>query len=774
MSFSVGDRVGAFEILGHLGSGGMGEVYLANDTVLNRHVAIKFLTGSSDVLSKSRLLREARAAASLDHPNVCAIYEVGEHDNQSYVTMQYVEGETLAQRLTRGPLTVAQARGVATQLADALAEAHAQGIVHRDIKPQNIMLTPRGQVKVLDFGLAKRSTLPDAATLTDTDFGAIAGTLSYMSPEQLRGEPLDPSSDIFSFGCVVYEMLSGRDPFTRSSSAQTISAILTESPPPLEASVARDLERIVRKCLEKDRTRRYASAAAVIADLRKREDPITPPRMMSVVLAHGRRSRALIIGAVAAVAVIVASWSHWFGGRTVKDGSPIIAILPLFTPEESSAYLGDGISESVINSLTRLRGIRVLARTTTFRYRGENVNPAALRRELGVDAVLTGTVSQRGTDLVVQAELINTADNTQIWGDRYNRPVSNVFDVQEDIARAIASKLHVELTNRVGGFTKRYTDDVQAYRAYVLGREYAQRHTIPDLNNAVDHFKQAISRDPRYALAWAGLTDAYINLWSRGSLPFSEGRRMALEAAEHARTLDPDLAEAHAAIGQTNVFVGPFNFQAGDDALSRAIELNPGWALARQYQAVSLLAQGRQRDAIDQLKIAHDLDPLSGFITRFLAYAHLLKDDRPAAVDTYRAARAQGPLFSTIWESEFFVRVGAIDEGLAELKTAAIGREEDADIRFHYARLSAGRGDRGHALTVANQFDDESITSPISARFASRLYVALGEHDRGLDSLARMINAGAVPIFYKDDPVWKPVRQHPRFVALLRSMRIPE
>ena len=309
---------------------------------------------------------------------------------------------------------------------------------------------------------------------------------------------------------------------------------------------------------------------------------------------------------------------------------------------------------------------------------------------------------------------------------------------------------------------------------YVLGRDYAQRHTIADLENASDHFKHAISRDPRYALAWAGLTEAYVNLWSRGSLPYGEGRRMALEAAEHARELDPDLAEAHAAIGQTHVFVGPFDFQAGDRALGRAIELNPGWPLARQYQAVSLVAQGRHGEAVDQLEIAHDLDPLSGFITRFLAYAYLLNSDRSRAWDTYRSARSQGPLFSAIWESEFFIRMGAIDEGLAEMKAAAKGREDNPDIRFHSARLSAARGDTAHALAVARQFDEESVTSPILARFASRLYMAVGDYDRGLDRLARMIDAGAVPIFYKDEPIWDPVRKHPRFAALLRRMRIPE
>ena len=278
-------------MLRKLGAGGMGEVYLAEDTVLNRRVAIKFVIASADVLSKSRLVREAQAAASLEHPNVCAIYEVGEHENQPYVAMQYVEGETLAERLTRGPLAPADATRIATQLAGALAEAHAHGLIHRDIKPQNIMLTPRGQVKVLDFGLAKRSQPANAATLTGTAFGVIAGTLSYMSPEQLRGESLDPSSDIFSFGCVVYEMLSGRHPFTRSSSAETISAILTESASRLEPSVPGELERIVRRCLEKNRTDRYGSAGDLAADLSKAEGIAAPSDDAVPSFTEGARGR---------------------------------------------------------------------------------------------------------------------------------------------------------------------------------------------------------------------------------------------------------------------------------------------------------------------------------------------------------------------------------------------------------------------------------------------------------------------------------------------------
>jgi serine/threonine-protein kinase len=668
MLLTPGTRLGSYVITAKIGAGGMGEVYLAEDSGLKRRVAIKVLSASisGDAASRERLVAEAQAAAALDHPNVCAIYEVGEHDGHPYFAMQYVEGETLADRIARGPLALTDVLSITTQIADALANAHGCGMVHRDIKPQNIMLTPGGQLKVLDFGLAKRAPGNDSNTMLPlTAPGVVAGTTAYMSPEQLRGETVDPSTDLFSLGCVIQEMVNQRHPFARKSAVDTISAILSEEPPNLDGPSPPELARIVRKCLEKDRARRYRVASDLLADLRNLARPV-----YSSDTNVGTRRRWPMFAAVAgvAVAIMVTAGAIWTLRRHEPAGSGVrvLAILPFSAPDESSAYLGDGISESIINSLSRLPGIKVLGRATTFRYRGPGADPAALRRDLGVDAVVSGTVLQQGRTLVVQAELIDASDNTQLWGQRYNnRELTDVFEVQEHIARAIAASLSLELAGREAEFSKRDTGDVEAYRSYQLGRRFAQQRTPEDLATAVDHYRRAIARDDRYALAFAGLTDAYINMISRGVVAPQEGRRLAGEAADRAMMLDPALAESNAAFGQMRVYLAPFDFESGDRALRRAIDINPGWAIGHQYLAVSLLEQGRLAETVRALEIAHELDPLSGFITRFLAFARLLNGDSQGAMTLYRSAASQGPPFATNWDAEIFVAVGAVEEGLA-------------------------------------------------------------------------------------------------------------
>jgi serine/threonine-protein kinase len=452
----------------------------------------------------------------------------------------------------------------------------------------------------------------------------------------------------------------------------------------------------------------------------------------------------------------------------------VLAILPLAAADSASEYLGDGISENVINSLSQLPELKVLARTTTFRYRGASVDIAALRRDLSVDAVLTGRVVQEGDSLIVSAELTNTADGAQVWGHRYNnRKLADVFAVQEEIARDIATGLKVELAGRDARFSKRETDDVEAYRMYMVGREYAQRRTVADLEAAVDNYRRAIARDERYALAWAGLTDAYILLASRSALQPAEGRRLAMEAAHRALAIDPSLAEANAAVGQTRVYNAPFDFEGGDRALRRAIELNPGWAIAHQFLAVSLLEQGRLDEGRREIEVAHALDPLSGFITRFLAFAHTLKGDDGPAMSIYRSAASLGPAFATYWDVELYQQANAVDEGIAELARTSQGREADPYVRLSSALLQAAKGNRTEALLLAAEFERLSASNAAWANFAGRIYIAIGDYDHGLELMNRAIDAEAMPIFYKDQPLWKPIRRDPRFQDILQRLRVP-
>ncbi|HTH25253.1 MAG TPA: protein kinase [Vicinamibacterales bacterium] len=771
--------IGRYRIVRQLGAGGMGEVYLAEDAALKRLVAIKVVAASDgDTASHARLVREAQAAATLDHPNVCAIYEVGEHGGRPFFAMQYIEGETLADRIAHGPPPLRELITIAEQVADALAQAHARTIVHRDIKPQNIMLqADRGLVKVLDFGLAKPSRLDHGGTTMPqiTAAGTTAGTIAYMSPEQHRGGELTPATDVFSVGCVIHEMVGGTHPFARGSAAETIAAILGEEPAALPAATPAELQRIVRKCLEKDPLRRYATAHDLLVDLRNfaRDSSAGLPRATTIGTPSRRRAAGIVASVAVVALVAVLAWAAFLDTPARNAGVRVIAILPLHTADAAAAFLGDGISESVLNSLSRLRQIKVLARTTTFRYRGANVDVAALRRDLGVDAVLTGTVQQQGDGLIIQAELIDTADGAQIWGQRYsNRRLADVFAVQEEIARDIAASLRLELAD-TAAFTKRYTQDVEAYRAYVLGRASAQDRTEKGLQAALAYYRQAINRDDRYALAWAGITDAYLVLAARGALPYSEARRLAAEAANRALALDPDLSEAHAAVGQTYVYAGPFDFNAGDQSLRRAIELNPGSPLPRQYLAVSLLEQGRLSEGVRELEISHDLDPLAGFPTRFLALGYMLQGDHARALKTYRAAADLGGKFSTPWEADLLVRAGAAEEELRAVETER-GRDDDPAFRYNHAILNAAMGKREAAAAVATEFERGAAANPFLARYAARIHLALGDNDRGLALFEQSIRGGAVPIFYKDEPIFAPLRANPRFRALLKEMRIPD
>jgi serine/threonine protein kinase/tetratricopeptide (TPR) repeat protein len=773
------ESIGRYRILRPLGAGGMGEVYLGEDLALNRRVAIKMLPAASgfDATANARLVQEAQAAATLDHPHVCAVYEVGEHDGAPFIAMQYIEGETLTERLARGPLSITDAVRIAEQVADALTAAHAAGIIHRDIKPGNIMLTARGDAKVLDFGLAKligAAHAPDAPTKPVlTGAGVVLGTTAYMSPEQLRAEPLGGSTDVFSLGCVIYEMTSGGAPFPRDSTAATIAAVLGEEPRPLPSSIPSELRRIIRKCLEKDPARRYATGGDLLVDLRT----LIRDTTASVPQAEPRRERArtLYIASIAGALALLAG-AAWISLRPTPAGESVrvLAVLPFVTDSTSSDYLGEGISESVINSLSQLPQLKVLARTTTFRYRGENVDLAALRTVLGVDAVVTGRVLQQGESLVVSAELTNAADGSQIWGQRYsNHRLTDVFAVQEAIAREIAAGLKLGLGGREAGFSKRYTEDVEAYRLYVVGRERAQRRTVADLQAAADLYRQAIARDQRYALAWAGLTDTYILLGSRGALPAAESRTLASEAAARAYAIDPDLAEANAASGQLDAYAAPFDFEAADRKLRRAIELNPGLAISHQFLAVSLLEQGRLDEGVAVLEVARELDPLSGFITRFLAFAHLLRGEGTLAMTLYRGAAPLGPAFATNWDAELYQNAAAVDEGLAELQRVSGGREADPFVMNNKGMLLAARGDRDQAQRLAAELERGMALNPALGSFAARIRMAMGDYDRALEILTSVVDANAMTLFYKDQPVWKPIRRDERFQALLRRMRVP-
>ncbi|MEK6288399.1 MAG: protein kinase [Acidobacteriota bacterium] len=581
----VGRQLGSYKILSRLGAGGMGEVYLAEDARLSRKVAIKLILAglTADEQAQRRLKREAKAAAGLDHPNICAIYEVGQQDNINYIVMQYVEGETLASRIQTRPPGLADTLDIAIQIVGALSAAHSQNIIHRDIKPENIIINSHGQLKVLDFGLAK--TVNDGKAFDNEGAtevllsvpGMLMGTPAYMSPEQVRGETLDGRSDIFSFGVVLYEMVTRVRPFAGESMANTISAILTHEPEPLarySREVPSEMERIVSKVLRKDREERYQSAKDLLIDLRRLKQRVdfeaelarsagphdqrqtiatitkspasetalesADPTGESVAMrqtADGvspaqRHKRSLVLALVVVVIAAAGIIYLVFGGKLAgseRQAIDSIAVLPFVNTsgDPDGDYLSDGITESLINSLSQLPHLRVMSRNSVFLYKGTETDAKTVGNALSVSAVVTGRVTQRGQDLIISTELINVRDNSNLWGERYSRRLSDLLTVQAEIAKEISGTLRLKLSGaEQSRVTKRYTENPEAYELYSRGRVFWNRFTPADFQRAIDYFNQAIAKDPNYALAYAGLADTYAASGSfAGSLQLTASKR---------------------------------------------------------------------------------------------------------------------------------------------------------------------------------------------------------------------------------------------------------
>ncbi len=588
MRLAAGTRLGPYEILAPLGAGGMGEVYRAKDPRLEREVAIKVLPSSfsQDPDRLRRFEQEAKAAGVLNHPNITAVYDVGSQDGAPYVVSELLEGETLRARLAGGAFTPRKALGHALQIAHGLAAAHEKGIVHRDLKPENIFVTRDGRVKILDFGLAKL-TQPEDSTRPQTDLptvgsepGVALGTLGYMSPEQVRGKPADPRSDIFSFGAILYEMLSGKRAFHGDSAADTMSAILKEDPPDLSATnrqIPPGLERIVRHCLEKNPEERFHSAHDLAFDLEALSDVSAPA------LAPGARpsARGLRIGAALVAALLVlaaASILLWPRGKAIES----LAVLPFSnaSADPNAEYLSDGITDALINSLSQLPNLTVMSRDSVSGYKKRDVGAQAAGHELKVQAVLKGKLLQRADGLVITAELVDVRKNSHLWGGQFNRKLSDIQAVQEEIAKQISSKIHGQLSGEEKKrLTKRYTENPEAYQLYLKGQFFWEKRTEEPLKKSIEYFNQAIEKDPGYALAYAGLADAYVVSSSYSFLAPRDAFPKARAAADKALEIEDDLARPHATLGFC-LWSYDWNWKAAEDEFKKAISLDPRYAHA--------------------------------------------------------------------------------------------------------------------------------------------------------------------------------------------------
>ncbi|HET8715242.1 MAG TPA: protein kinase, partial [Holophagaceae bacterium] len=593
----------------------MGQVYLAEDTKLGRQVAIKLLPAedSDQPMSRKRLLKEAQAAAKLDHPNVCAIHEVGEGQSGAYIVMQFVEGETLGDLLLHRRPTLEEVALWGSQVADALDEAHRQGIVHRDIKPQNIMVTTKGQAKVLDFGLAKDVKAVPVTVLSSTLLtspGMVVGTVPYMSPEQVKGEELDGRSDLFSLGAVLYEAATGRRPFQAKSGAELMSAILVSEPAMLlegSSDLHPEMKRILKRCLAKDPAERYPIARALRDDLHRLHLALSSGQHLPAEARPPKKLpwRALALGALG-IALLGGGAVGYRAWRAATPPEETLAVLPFANAGQDPQvdYLADGLAEGLIDQLSKVHGLKVIAWTSASRFKGPNPDLKQLAKDLGVKAVLVGRILQRPDGLAVSVELADAEDGSHLWGDQFTRPVQDLMDLQDGIAKGVTRNL-------VPGATDAVPDGAPAspaYDLYLKGRFLADQQTPDSFKRALDMFDQALKANPRFAPAHAGKALAY---WNASSLfmPSSEAMPKAKAEALAALDLDPNLPEARAALAQA-LFSYDRDYQGAEAQFKQALAMNPGSALTREYYGYFLMVLGREDEARVQLDQALKVDPL--------------------------------------------------------------------------------------------------------------------------------------------------------------------
>jgi eukaryotic-like serine/threonine-protein kinase len=782
----IGQTISHYEILSKLGEGGMGVVYKARDTTLGRLVALKFLPDhlAANEAENSRFLQEAKAASALNHPHVCTIHEITEENNQKFIVMEFVDGHSLKEKLPVSNLQ--DALTYALQIGEALQEAHGQGVVHRDIKCENIMVNSKNQIKVMDFGLAK---LRGSLKLTKTS--STIGTLAYMAPEQIHGGEVDARSDIFSFGVVVFEMLTGHMPFRGDHEAAMMYSILNEEPLSVHTyrqDLSPEIDHIIHRALEKDPEDRYQSVADMASELRREQKrsgkvvrPTVPAQAIPSAVAGmvppaqpvARSKKRVALVSALAVGVLAVAITIYFvvGHRQTIDS---LAVLPFENvgADPNTEYLSDGITESLINTLSQLSHLSVMSSSSVFHYKGHAIDPQKAGKELGVKAVLRGRVTQRGDNLLISTELVDVSNNTHLWGKQYNKKLSDILTVQEEISREMSQQLRVTL---IGGeeskLTKRPTENTEAYRLYLKGRFYWNKRTAGDLRKAIDYFHQAIDRDPVYALAYAGLASAYAIFPEYSGLPADDYFPRIVEAADKAIAIDATLAEPYAALGLMK-FEYQYKWAEAEKELLRAIALDPNSPTTHQWYGNMLYMQGKFDEAMTEMMRAQELDPLSQIISANvgLIFYYMQRYDR--AAEQYNKTLELDPNFALAHQNlgDVYAMQGNFEAAITEAKKARdIAGSDGVSLSLGYYYAKAGRKDEAAAI-LDQLLQRSKLGYSLSVEIAY-IYSALGKTDKVFEWLNTAYAEHHSSLGYlKVDPWWTSLHSDPRYAALLKKI----
>ena len=778
----TGNLIDHYRIGSLIGKGGMGEVYLAQDIQLGRQVALKLLSGDLTVQTERvrRFQQEARAASALNHPNILTIYQIGQTETAYFIATEFVEGETLRERLTRAPMELQGAVDVATQVASALGAAHAAGIVHRDVKPENVMIRRDGIVKVLDFGIAKlieQELQTDSEALTkmkmSTNPGVMIGTVAYMSPEQARGYAVDARSDIWSLGVVLYEMLVQRRPFEGPTMSHIIVSLLEHEPAPLATDVPVDVQRIVSRALRKVQNDRYPTINDMLTELQTAKENLH-------FAARVRAGAATVIsesGPSPELPLTKESTGR-FTSKKQRTRSSIdsLAVLPLVnaSSDPNMEYLSDGITENIINNLAQLPKLRVVPRNTVFRYKGREIDPHEIGQALNARVVLTGRVRQHGDRLIVGVELVDVSSQSQLWGEQFNREFTDIFKIQEEIASEIIEKLRLRLTDTERKrLAKRHTRKTESYQLYLKGRFYWNKRTEEALKRGIEFFKQAIEVDPSYALAYAGIADCYAVLNFFGDLSPKDSAIKAMAAAKKALEIDDSIAEAHTSFGLIKL-IYEWDWQSAERELTRAIKLSPNYPTARDWYSTYLMAIGKVDEAIHEIKNAQELDPLSPIITTGLA-RQLYYARRPEqAIEECLKILDMEPHFAPAhwFLGQAYEQQGRYDEAIDQLQQAVNYSGGRALMLSSLGYTYAVSGRRAEAEGVLDSLHDASRQNVPALTFAF-IHAGLGQHDAAFEWLDKAYaERFGWLIFLSVDPKLDNLRSDPRFTALLHKLKL--